>query len=79
MAMLSSVDRNPFAVSHRRLASLPTRRRDALVWLGGIVAWTGSASARQPALPVVGYLGLESPERYASRLTAFREGLAKVG
>ena len=35
--------------------------------------------ARAQALPVIGYLGSESPERYASRLEAFREGLADAG
>jgi putative tryptophan/tyrosine transport system substrate-binding protein len=30
-------------------------------------------------MPVIGYLGLETPEQYASRLRAFREGLASTG
>ena len=30
-------------------------------------------------MPVIGYLGSESPELYASRLDAFREGLAEAG
>ena len=30
-------------------------------------------------MPVIGYLGSESPELYASRLAAFREGLAEAG
>jgi putative ABC transport system substrate-binding protein len=38
-----------------------------------------SAYSQQSALPVIGYLGLENPERYGSRLAAFREGLSKVG
>jgi putative ABC transport system substrate-binding protein len=29
--------------------------------------------------PVIGYLGAESPERFASRLEAFRKGLAEAG
>lgn len=30
-------------------------------------------------MPVIGYLGPESPQRFASRLGAFREGLAQAG
>ena len=30
-------------------------------------------------MPVIGYLGAESPELYASRVTAFRGGLAEMG
>ncbi|GGC50037.1 hypothetical protein GCM10010994_06410 [Chelatococcus reniformis] len=30
-------------------------------------------------MPVIGYLGSESPDRYDSRLKAFREGLAQAG
>jgi putative ABC transport system substrate-binding protein len=37
------------------------------------------ASAQQPALPVVGYLGSEDPERFAGRLNAFRQGLSATG
>ena len=48
---------------------------------GGAVASTTRAQRRQArrAMPVIGYLGSESPERYASRLSAFREGLAEAG
>lgn len=35
--------------------------------------------ARAQAMPVIGYLGSETPERYGSRLTAFRSGLAETG
>lgn len=57
-----------------------TKRRDVLAWLAGAVAVPRVASAQpKPALPVIGYLGLETPEPYASRLAAFREGLAEAG
>jgi putative tryptophan/tyrosine transport system substrate-binding protein len=57
-------------------------RRGFIALAGGAAAsttlgWTGLVRAQ--ALPVIGYLGSESPERYASRLEAFREGLADVG
>jgi putative tryptophan/tyrosine transport system substrate-binding protein len=56
------------------------RRRDFITFLGSAaVTWSRAAHAQQPAMPVVGYLGLETPERYASRLRAFREGLGSTG
>jgi len=40
----------------------------------------GVAGARSAVgIPVIGYLGPESPERFASRVAAFREGLADAG
>src|SRR5919199_6286593 len=54
------------------------RRRDFL-WFGGAAAWTLPARAQQPAMPVIGYLGPESPGPFASRVSAFREGLAEAG
>ncbi len=35
--------------------------------------------AQSPAMPVIGYLGPESPGPFASRLKAFHEGLAESG
>jgi len=55
------------------------RRRDFIVLLGGTAAWTIPANGQQPAMPVIGYLGPESPGPFASRVTAFREGLAETG
>lgn len=47
------------------------------------VATTLSAAVWSPAMaqsvPVIGYLGSESPTRYESRLAAFRDGLAEAG
>ena len=54
-------------------------RREFVAGLGGAVAWPLVAHAQPLALPVVGYLGLETPELYASRLRAFREGLSSTG
>jgi putative tryptophan/tyrosine transport system substrate-binding protein len=55
------------------------RRRDVITLLGGTAVWTLPAHAQQPVMPVVGYLGLESPGRFATRVNAFREGLAEAG
>jgi len=59
------------------------RRREFLfiTLLGGGAAasWTLAAHAQQPALPVIGYLGAESPAAFASRISAFRQGLGETG
>src|SRR3954451_22099699 len=55
------------------------RRRDFMTVLGGAAAWTLPAQGPQSAMPVIGYLGLESPELFASRVAAFRKGLAEAG
>lgn len=52
-------------------------RRDFIALAGGAAAWSVPAHAQ--ALPVIGYLGSETPQRYGSRLSAFREGLAQTG
>ena len=61
----------------RTQRSVPMRRRDFIV--GGTVAWALPAVGQQHGMPVIGYLGPESPERFASRVAAFREGLAEAG
>lgn len=50
--------------------------------LMGLLAASGALPARlhaQGSLPIVGYLGSESPQVFASRLAAFRAGLASAG
>ena len=42
------------------------------------LAWFAQAALAQQGLPVIGYLGAESPERFASRLAAFKRGLAEM-
>src|SRR5581483_11941609 len=54
-------------------------KRRAFIVGGWAAMRTLAAHAQQATVPVIGYLGLETPELYASRLQAFREGLAKSG
>ena len=54
-------------------------RREFIALLGGASAWSITARAQQPAMPVVGYLGSESADRSRVRLNAFHEGLNEAG
>jgi putative tryptophan/tyrosine transport system substrate-binding protein len=56
------------------------QRREFITLLGGAAAaWPVAAGAQQRGVPVVGFLGLESPEPWAGRLRAYHQGLSEIG
>ena len=56
------------------------RRRDFIKAIGGsAAAWPLTAHAQQPAMPVIGFLHLTSPETNRENLATFRQGLGESG
>jgi putative ABC transport system substrate-binding protein len=49
------------------------------VFLGGAAAWPPAASAQQPAMPMIGFLGIATPTQWADFVAAFRQGLNETG
>jgi putative ABC transport system substrate-binding protein len=65
---------------HPRRRGDRINRRAFISLLGGTAAaWPFAGSAQQPAMPVIGYLNLGSPESDASRLSGLRRGLSQAG
>jgi len=62
-------------------AAARLRRRDFIALAGGAAAAIVPVRhrARAQAMPVIGYLGSETPERYGSRIGAFSDGLEDAG
>ncbi|CAH1673088.1 putative ABC transport system substrate-binding protein [Chelatococcus asaccharovorans] len=78
MSVVSGDGQLLYRLCHHR-ANAWMRRRDFIASMVVAAAWAAPAGAQQSAIPVIGYLGPETPERSASRLVAFAEGLAETG
>jgi putative tryptophan/tyrosine transport system substrate-binding protein len=56
------------------------RRREFVIIVGGAAtAWPLAARAQQRTMPVIGFLGTQSPQFYTSQLAGFRQGLKEAG
>jgi putative ABC transport system substrate-binding protein len=55
------------------------RREFILGLCGAAMAWPIAGRAQQRVMPLIGYLGSESPDVFAGRLRAFRQGLSETG
>ncbi len=54
-------------------------RWEFITLLGTVTVWPVAAHAQQTLMPVIGFLGSESPALFASHLRMFRQGLSETG
>lgn len=55
------------------------QRRDFVTLLSGASVWSLTARAQDLAMPVVGFIGSDTQEGWASRMRGFYEGLSQTG
>jgi putative tryptophan/tyrosine transport system substrate-binding protein len=55
------------------------KRREFIAGFGCAAAWPVVVRARQPAVPVIGFLGSGTREAFASGVAGFRQGLSEFG
>src|SRR4051812_5145890 len=56
------------------------QRREFMAVMGAAAAaWPVGARAQQPKMPVMGFLGSDSPDLWAGRMRAFHQGLSESG
>jgi putative tryptophan/tyrosine transport system substrate-binding protein len=55
------------------------KRREFIAVVGGAAVWPLAVRAQQPAMPVIGYLSLGSPDSDINRVIGLRRGLNEAG